>query len=549
MARPSDREKIEEIGGWIRDDERWRKQWADYESWELYENYYRHEFQGEGLIPLNIFYPLLGGLIPQVYYQNPGVLLQSRMGPGGETKAKVATAVVNWLMRTLDLAGEARDASKDCFLCGAGFLTHGYDSRFGFVEGEGNTQVVDEEKIEYHEKVQPGMPWTLRDHPEDVLLPWGSVSQSGLRRVIFRRLRLLEDVESDPKYSNSAKKELEPAKPKDWGGAEELHEDWVFIYEVHDMKDGQVKVISGGEPSHFLRKERSRLLEVFDGVPVTVLNWNKNQRSVWGTPDAKYIHQLQENLNNVNTMITEDLRKRVAHFFYDRERLEPSELDKLTREKQKTGIPVEGSPRDSVLPFQISHDPLLWNDLQQLARQARLAIGIPVTRTGGITPPSKRTTKGEIARAEFGGSLRLGPKRLAVKRAIEDVAKKWLRLVSTFWDEERMVHAPEINGPYEWVLFKGTDLGMKYDFEVNPEEAAMPTHAGRKQEATTLGPTLIEASQLEGVNGREIVRQVLQRFPGWNANRIVPPQRRGRGGGVVRLTENGELQPLKERRT
>lgn len=548
----SERERVQEVQNQIKDDVQWRNKWGEASNWDRYEDYYRGHFTGDGIVPTNVFFPRLRETIPQAYFRNPNVVPSNHL-PDSKVKSKILQRLDSWIINLINLKWELKMGAQDTFLMGTGFLKIGYDSLYGLNEELlGQTSYDDKgNRLEYQANVLPGHPWALRFHPTNVLLPWGSTRPADLRRVTFRVLRLLEDVKNDPKYRSSVTKKLTHSTVNllmdDGNDNVQTNEEWIWLYETHDLREGRVMVTAEGLDTEFLRDDDDLLTDIIGGPPVTIMVWNPNGRALWGVPDAKILEPTQLEANTVSTLASKSRKIDLPKFLYDKDFLDEDDLDALISETVGAGVGVDGNPHDIFMELKPTGQGALSMELERLLHWGREQLGSSVTRSGSYTYPTKRVTAAEVGAVTEGSDIREGARRDAVADALVDVIAKVNRLIFHFWDKEMYIYAPDVDPRFDYIVFRGKDLKGTYDYRIDPEEMRPPSTSEKQQQALVLGPELLRASvQLQGlVDPTSVIHQTMQHFQGWDLGALMPnqpPQTTPKG--VARLDPSGVLVPM-----
>jgi len=543
---------MEDVQALLRSDIKWREYWSEYKSWQTYEDYYRGHFQGSGLVPVNVYFPNVRSTVPQVYYRNPKFYVSEEV-VGGELRAKILQTILNWLVKRLRYKQEVKLTAQDCWLFGTGFLVHGYDTKHGVAPGPLGSGVVTKKgrRLDWDTQVIKGTPWTMRTHPADVVLGWGTTRQRAIRRYTTRVLRPVDDVKEDDSYSASARKEVQPSNvslglsEERTGGGESAPDDMVYVYSMHDFQERKVMIFTSGSKK-FLYEGPDELANALDAPAITVLAWNPNSRSLWGVPESKQIEAFQLEANTSSTLAAKSRRINIPKFFYDRTVISEEEMEKWLSEDVGAGIGIDGDPRDVILPIEARPSMTLAGDIEVLQHQVRGVIGMSESRGGSYSAPAKRVTSREVSATEYGTDIRVADKRDAVSDMLIDTAEKWADMIFNYWTEYRIIRTPDAAIPYNWVLFKGSELRSVYSYTINPEDAQPQTETSRKLEAQILAPALIKASQaVPGLDVRELLREILSRFPGWDVSKILPPseQEARQYGSVGLLRPDGSIVP------
>lgn len=527
----------------IQDDLSWREYWGESHMWDTWDRYYRSKFAEEVRSPYNVFFPHLRSMTPQVYFRNPSISLTTNR-LSGPVKAAVAERLLQHWMYVSGIKEEIQLATHDCWLCGSAFGLVGWD------DGEAPTYLTD---AGYDTNRLPGYPWVRRAHPSDILLPWGARTRRDITRFVLRKWIRKDDLLESDLYAEK-RSAIKKIKAKDYfyedlgaGGKKttsQSHEDWLVIYERHDLKTGRIYVFVD-ECDEFLRDEEETLQAVLSGLPVSMLLWNPNGRAVWGVSEAKILQTTQLEANSLNTTASIERRASVPKFAYDKELLDENEIINYTSETPNVGVGVDGNPNDAIKDLPSRGNPMLQLELERVLSQGREQLGHPMTRAGSYTPPTKRATAKEVEAAEYGADIPVSDRRVKTGDFLEALARKALRIMTAFWDKPRMIYAPDIDPRFSHIIFRGTDLGSNFEYRIESEEMAPPNTAQRRQEAVALGPELIKLAQvLQGaIDPMAIVNQVMKNFPSWDLSALLAPtqQQFKQARGVGLLDKSGVL--------
>ena len=408
----------------------------------------------------------------------------------------------------------------DSFQCGVGPIKLGYDSQFGYIAeqavGEGGetvTQVAidqDNERIEYHQNIKPGMPWALRVRPEDVIVPWGSEDQYSLPWIAHYVLRPLDDVKSDQKYKNTENlqgtrspmmgKDIRtgsPFRPRD-----SKDKDVVYceLWEVRDVKTRQLMVFC----EDTLLMSVTDDLQTSEGLPWEFVMFNPDTEYFWAIPDAHIIAPQQEELNETSTQTSKHRAIALIKFLYRRGAIKEAELEKFFSGEVGPGVAVEenvDSLLNAIQVIQPHIPPELYKDMQSQIQSMREELGFSQNQEGSFSPYHGKTASESMIVAQAFED-RVDERKDIMGDVIIRIIRKWNQFLFKFWSEERVVQiVSQQDGP-SWIHYTGDQLQGDYILSVDID-SGMPISRAVKQQ--------MSGELFKGMNGDPLIDQMLLR--------------------------------------
>lgn len=473
--------------------QRFQMEFADSKSWNRYRNYYRHRFQQpKGIIPVNLYYPLLRSIVPQVTFRNPSITITPRK-PGLEYEifARILQSIDQWLLKELVIKNQLRYLVQDNFFCGIGNGIFGYDSLFGAspevsLTGATFTQTdASGHPIEFNQNARQGMPWFLRARPEDVIWPYGASGKDSSEWFALRVFRPLSDIKADSKYKNT--NGLQGTHQKMRTGPEgqeyndvdataptnEYNEQYVELWEVHDARTGNVYV-TVMDHDKFLRADED--IAQIDGLGSETLTFNSDSDYIYGIPDGRIIEAQQLELNEIRTQAMKHRRLDLIKLLVKKGVIAEEEIQKMTDETVASVIEaasVDGrSIKDAVQALNFGASGIM-QDMAfagELVRQdVREMVGFSRTAQGefqGKTHVSAAETN-QVMRAL---NIRLDERREMVADLLTNVIRKFNQMIFKNWSNKDVAKIVGPDGAQYWIEFSGTEIKGEYDMQVSPEE-------------------------------------------------------------------------------
>lgn len=446
--------------------------------------------------------------------------------------AKILESVDNSLLEELDLPDEMGTAILHAYLWGRGFLKLGYDSEFGWnpaklsnpeqtfgmslsqFDSKGN-------RIEYCEKVKPGMPWVSTVLPHDIVVPWGVSSLKDTPYIAHRVIRHIDDIKSDVKYSG--KRDLQPTMTGNdvvnsylaVGDGQRLTNvsmgrdvpkaEFVEMWEIRDVRTNKIKVIATGHDK-FLRNEYDYLQT--QGLPFVSFAMVPQTRNFWVTPDAYYLLPYQEELNDISVQAAKMRKLAILKFLYSDGAIDETELQKLFSPDIGAGVRVnQGIPLNEAVQVFTPHNPnmnLYAVDAEYVRRNSRETVGFSRNQLGEYEQKGRRTAS-EVMAVQDGSNNKMNRRQLVIRRAYLDIFKKLNSIIFTHWRTPKWV---EVGG--DWVEYDGQMLKSDYSYDlVFAQKNPISSPVERAMENLNLYSMLVQDPYIDQVGLRNMVQSAM----------------------------------------
>lgn len=498
-----------------------KRTYAESDRWDDFTDYYRNKFR-KGILPYNLIFSIGRALIPQIYFRNPTVVITPRI-VGYEVQAQLLQKIDNFIIQEIRLKEQIKQTILRTFLFGTGIIKTGFDTEFGYsVKDEGTKR-----KIEYNTFVGKGLPWGLSVHPEYYVMPWGVSSFHDKPWEAFGIFRYTDDVRMDPKYNQKARSEVKSThtyKGQHRSFFNQAKADWTLLWEIHDLRDGRIKVFADGHDK-WLRLEDDPT-QLGEGLPAVGLIFNGDPEVGWGVADAVILDPQQKELNEIRTQMMKHRRLALVKFLCNRTKVDEDELEKLFNEDVGASVFVDGPVHDAVLPL-TAHTPGDLGAIGELVRRdARDLVGFGRNQAGEFEPGGRRTAK-EVMVVQMAAQIRIDERRDLVADVLTDVVKHFNRNIWAYWDEERVESVLGPDGRKYWVGFTGTELQSEYLYKVNPDSEIPITKMLLRQEALELLQMFGNDPNIPGQ--QELRRWVVSQYDGIDPNKLFLPPGEGAG--------------------
>ena len=485
---------------------RYKEHYGNSKRWAVYRDYGRGKFPGfsndaKGILPYNLVYAMEKATIPNVYFRNPYVSISPRYMRGFEMSSKVLESVDNWLIQEMNVKATMKKCVADAYYTNRGIIKMGYDSLDSGTspapKGVGdkiaeimNTPVSQlgkkkGERVEYNTDVKPGMPWAVRTMPDYIIVPFGTRTLSDCAWIDHVIIKDLEDVKNSPLYENTANLEgthLEMVTKDTRLSAfyDEIGKDATLV-EIHEIRDFKRREIKAFVPGYdkWIRKPTEDVLQI-EGLPFVDFTFNDDTEYYWGPSDVQIIEPQQLEINEAKTQAMYHRRIALLKFLYEKGKIEPDDVERMLSETVGPGIPVKGSPRDSVAIIQphIPVDLLQWientrSEVRELLGHSRQAMG--------EAPPGRRT-KFEMQVVHGGGELRMDERRDIVAGALSKMVRKTNQIIFDRWDIEKVAQVVGYDGAKYWVKYNPKQIRGEYTTRVDVESMTPATKSVKRRE-------------------------------------------------------------------
>jgi len=420
--------------------------------------------------------------------------------------AFILEALDNWFIKELKIDEVVERVSLHTFLWGRGMVKMGYDSLYGYDRNELGLSFTQFDRKGNRIEIgsNPGMPWVMASLPHDIVVPFGTTGVDDAWMIAHRIIRHIEDVRSDTKYSSngliptiSQKSFMESYSHSrsEKRTVEEVTEgisnkrdaddksEYVEMWEIHDQRTGKLIVVASGY-DRFLRNDDDALQ--LDGLPFEGLAFVPTARSFWTTPDAFYMLQPQDELDDITDITSKQRRMSLLRFMYLEGRVDEEEMNKFMSSDVGMGVKVNGEElNNSIQAFTaFNNNQNQYQDAEWTRKNARELAGFSRNQMGEFE--GGRKTAREVGAVQEGSQLRLGRRQKNIRKLYEGIIRKLNQFVFSFWKDEQVQEILGPDGLKSWARFTGEQLRGEYQYEITFTNEIVPTGNDKKMEALQL---------------------------------------------------------------
>ncbi len=536
----------------------YRKMFGRETSWIENELNYYNDPHGNTAVGPNLVWSMGDSLLSSLGVPDPEIVVKAERQAGVD-KAPVVEAIDNWLIEKLKMKRAVDDSLINAYLNSKAILKIGYDSEYGYAPywdiGQGNNLLgmtltqFDKQgnRIEYKDTT-PGMPWVSAVHPQDFVVPWGTVYIDDAPWAAHRVIRLNSYFKKDVKYKNTSRLQADMsmedfvntystvgAKRKRFRSERAIttqqNKKPIFniAWEIHDRMTGKIMVVAENHDK-FLRNEKD-VMQVC-GLPFVAEGFVSHPRHFWSTPLAYYLGQIQSEQHDISIQAAKQRRLNVLRFLANKNVFDKDELNKwVNGDVGAVGL-VDGHIGDDLnkaikaFPTQPDLTSMLESDNNR--RNAREAIGMGRNQMGDEMQSSRRT-KAEVDTVQQGSMTRTSKRATVVKNLYIDTIKKVNKVVFSFWNSPRSIQVGE-----NWKRFTGEEISGEYLLSLSLSSKRNVSRAQRKVEALML---MAQFAQM-GLASEQLMQYTIDAANDPSFERILTPFL-GKGGS----SGGGQSQP------
>lgn len=472
--------------------EEFRKKFAREDQWDTWRKYYRGQWNSD-ILPSNIYFKMIRTIVPRIYFRNPSIsLTASKPGIEHMLFAQLLERIDNKLIRRMKIKNQIKAMVQDAFMFGTGVGKLGYGSEFALPSGAfGNESPFgkNQELFEYNQNVFANMPWFLRTHPGNFIVPSGTIVFDDSRFCIHHIRRSLSDVKSDKRFSYTAG--LKGTKVTTTAGGGKATDEsknpveMIDLYEVRDKKFRKIFVIApfSGENKPLYQDDDD--MQVLGRLPFYTLTFNSDDEVFWGIPDSAILDPIQRELNETRTQIMRHRRLSLVKILCKANSIESSEALKMVDGSIAPIINVKGDPLTDIRFLEGSNIPDdLFKAFEFEQMDARETVGFSRNQFGEYKPGSSDTTATEAMIVRQASEIRVDERRDMIADMLVDVVEHIHQIIFNRWEDEQVIDIIGPNGIPIWVTFKPQMLkGGSYEVNIDPDTSVAETKQMRQQKA------------------------------------------------------------------
>lgn len=520
---------------------RFRDRYSCRSRWDDIDKYYRHDF-GEGAEKkpnFNLVYMLGRALLPTLVYDHPRIINTPRR-PEYLPWASFFDSVDNWLVKEMEIAEIMKDAVLTAYLCNVAPLQVGYDFPISAnpLKKQKRVRSLEEDvddimgwgdiKGNVNRSRRVNFPWIDQMHPGLFLIPYKTKNMRDCRweaKFIAKPTRWIKEqpgvIKANCIPTHSATECVKGTELEDLLRETGDLENYTCFWEIHDAEEREWFWMC--EDGVFLTLPERDKLQV-DGLPSTILSFNKNLKSIWGTPDAIYIEGQMLDGNETRQAGLKQRRVALIKGLIDQNLISEDEMEKLYSDDALPFVRVKNLG-DKKLTEAIA---LLQPHIQQeffpyqekCYEDAQRILGFGANQLGTFAPG--RRTKYEAQVVEDTNMIRTSERRSLVANCISDIFRKVNQLVIRHWSAPLVMRVVGVDGAMYWVKGRPEELrNLKAELSTDTDVESMAPASSQRTKDEIM-QVLQVLGRMPNANTVPMLRQLLSKFPWADVNEILP---------------------------
>ena len=491
-----------------------RNKVAMHSNWNEWRNFYRGNFSF-GVHPHNVYFKMIRSMVPRIYFRNPGVSITPRKGQQGAIDyailAQLLERLDNTMLDRIRLKHSMKRAIQDGIMFGTGVLKLGYGGEFTMTPPPvGSTEAPTSDKgyrYEYHDFIQPDMPWVLRVRTQNFVVPPGCEDWPSARWCAMITRRHVDDVRDDPRLKNVA--DIKEGVTTIPGMSGEPLSGMVDLYEIRDKKTKRVIVIAPYSNTSKILLEEDDDLQIQGRLPYFPIIFNADDEWMWGLPDAHIMRAHQLERNQIATMIRAHRRVSINKYIMKKGAISPDNMTKLNSDEVNAIIELDEDRNISdIQKIEAADIPAGLMKTAALEDQAvQEILGLGVNQFGEYAPGSSDRSATEANIVNQSAMIRTDERRDVCADVIVELVEQMNHLILNRWsDQEQIVDILGPEGAQLWVSFKPIELrSLDYDVKVDPDSSTPETREYRQQKAAMIFKTFYQDPLIDQVKLHKFV--------------------------------------------
>jgi len=511
--------------------------------WPIYYQYYRNQYKAN-VYPKNMFFVMARQVVPRIYYRDPRISIVAKK-PGIEFQAlaKILERVDNALIAAMNLKLEMKRAVNASFFNSFAVLKLLFGAEFTPTPTLGGTNVPVSkkgERSEYRQGIVGNMPFIKHIPTKDFILAKDVRNFEDSFFQAQRIFRYWDDLENDsrfPMFKQFANKSVgvTPISSRD-----PLFQDeqglrrLVELYEIRDRRTRKVIVFA----PDVMPKDKPLIyeddeLQTSYSSPFFIYTPNIDSEHPYGVADADIILTLQEQLNDIKTLIHQHARVSLVKWLNEKNAISASEAQKLLN--SDVGAIINVANARGLHPVESHHIPdSLLKQEQELMEDMRELMGFSRNSLAQFQARSHGPTATEVNAVRQAAELRIDERRDMIADLLSAIFRDIHLLIFRHWTEEQVIKVLGSDGYPVWVRFTGSMLEEgEYDIQIEPDSSVPETREVRESRASRI---YAELRQDPNVDPVKLTRYRIHETPGVALDDLLRSEV-APGGSILSLDE------------
>ncbi len=476
----------------------YRRKFAKEPRWKTWRAYYRGDWSSD-IMPVATFFKMIRTIVPRVYFRNPSVSIQpGKPGVENWSYAQLQERIDNKMIKKMRVKRQIKRLVQDTFLFGTGIGKLGFGAQFtptpnqlGYGTEDPTTR--NHQRVEYHSRVQPNMPWFAKTPTGNFIVPAGAATLDESRWCAEWFRRPLEDVKDDPRMKNTAQlvstsRSSATGNPISWSTPDTMHPvEMIDLVEIRDKKTGKVFIIAPFSTERILLFADDGM-QVSGRLPFYDVIFNEDDEVFWGVPDSVVLEPNALEANEIRTQIMRHRRMALVKILAARGVLKEEEANKMVSENVCPVVNIDGDPMTDIRIMEgIDIPDALFKAENINAQDTREAMGFSRNEFGETSPQSARTSAAETRVVKAASEIRVDERRDMIAEMMVDMVQDMHTVTHNEWQEEQVIDVAGPAGMRLWVEFNPMMLRSGvYEVSIDPDTSLPQTKDMREQKAMAM---------------------------------------------------------------
>ena len=533
---------------------------------------------------INIIFPIVKNIIPTLYWKNPYITAIPKRQED-ELSAPYSAAILNHYYEELDVKGVNRQVIFDAYVIGMGVCKIGYATQFGSdMPDEDLEKRRDKEKkrglleklglrkpkpeepkenVDLNEYIKTENPYVCWVNPFEFGIDPCARNIHEARYVYQRITKLLDQVKSNPNYSNTSDLEgsnVSETLSKDVPETQIENFKTVELYEIHYKTDEGINILVLAKDQDIYKPlYHDKSIYEMDGFQFEILAFNKHNHKLYAKSDISIVKGLQDRIATTFDSILDQVDKYVPKIFVDENAM--TEMGKKALRDGDIGAICYTNKDPNTVVKEASFTQLkadLSVLIDKIMEVVMLETGLTKAQLMGMTS-AQTATEAQIGQA--GQNLRLSDKFDLVSDFANKQADKLWAVIRQFTDLEEIQlitgerGIDEVTGlpKFSWMPDINSDIADNlkegdYRFHIEVGSTEKPDLPILRKQVENLGnilmkPDVLMAFQQQGykINIAEILKRYLMLFPDvfTDTGKIIQPITQNTQGLIPQMPPQG----------
>lgn len=487
--------------------------WQD--AYQAYQGKILADTPTNDTVVVNFPQAYISNMLPSVYFTQPRIQVRPTQEAFREA-AKLMEPTVNFAIRRMRMARQARRSIQDMLLIGHGWFKLGWATKYGEIPGP--EQGVQNEPLSAVDKLadrqiyfRPGHAFGKRVHPFMMLADPTADCWEEVRWVDHMTYRPYHWLMEDPFIKHQERiypghtmdTETGVYRPKT--EAEKRDQDdqgFVLTHEIWDLDSRRVRLLADG--SDAWQRDEAWPYEFMPGLPFYLLQASDPVDDIYPqSPLMSWYAQVQE-LSKIRTMQLDTLYRARGKTIVAKGAMDDDEIEKMKNPLEDVLIAREPEKITSLrLP---TIDPNLYICEDRVKRDILDISGLSELQYGNIPGGRVTATVGMIA--QKASAIRTRRIIDAIKEWMLDIGRDLSLMLANRLPEEQQVAITTDTGQ-EWLTVSRADIEGEFLFDMDVTEMAPLSREARQKEALDI---LASVGQTPVAKLRRVVADVLEAY-------------------------------------